>query len=96
VELFAIAVIAIGCAGAVVLWAYGVYCYIQMVRNRVPGTDPLQLAWSPAKLTLRGLDYRHRALRAYLWFAVVAVLLLLLSTAFARMLSSVPRDATLP
>jgi hypothetical protein len=95
VERFGIAVIAIGCAMAVVLWAYGVYCYVQMVRNRIPGTHPLQLAWSPAQLTPRGLDYRRRALRAYLWFAVVAVLLLLVSTAFARMLSSTPRSATL-
>ena len=94
-ERFGIAIIAIGCAAAVVLWAYGVYCYIQMVRHRVPGTHPLQLAWSPAELTPRGLDYRRRALRAYLWFAVVAVLLLLVSTVFARMLSSASRGATL-
>lgn len=95
-ERFGIAIIATGCAIAVVLWVYGVYCYVQMVRNRVPGTHPLQVTWSPVELTPRGLDYRRRALRAYLWFAVVAVLLLLLSTAFARMLSSVPRGATLP
>jgi hypothetical protein len=96
VEKLGIAVIAIGCAIAIALWVYGVYCYVQMVRNRVPGTSPLQVAWSSAQLTPRGLEFRRRALRAYLWFAVVAVLLLLVSAVFARLLPSTPRGATLP
>jgi hypothetical protein len=96
VESLGTAVIALGCAIAVGLWAYGVYCYLQMVRHRVPGTNPFQIAWSPDRLTPLGLEFRRRALRTYLWFAVVAVLLLLLSTVFARLLSSAPPSATLP
>jgi len=96
VEKIGIAVIAIGCAIAIALWAYGVYCYVQMVRHRVPGTNPLQMAWSSAQLTPRGLEFRRRALRSYLWFAVVAVLLLLVSTIFARVLSSAPAPAPAP
>jgi hypothetical protein len=96
VEKLAIALIAIGCAIAIVLWAYGVYCYVQMVRNRTPGAHPLQLVWSSDHLTQRGREFRHRALRTYLWFTVVAVLLLLVSSLFAHLLSSAPRGARLP
>lgn len=95
-ERLGLVIVAVGCALAIVLWGLGVYYYVQMVRHRVPGTRPMQLAWSRAQLTPRGLEFRRRALRAYLWFAIVAILLLVLSTLFARLLSSAPRGATLP
>jgi hypothetical protein len=96
VERLGIAVVAVGCAMAIVLWGLGVYYYVQMVRHRVPGTSPMQLAWSRAQLTPRGLEFRRRALRAYLWFAIVAILLLLVSALFAHLLPPAPRGATLP
>jgi hypothetical protein len=88
--------VALGWAVAIALWIYGVYCYGQMVRHRMPGTNPFQMAWASDQLTPRGREFRRRALRAYLWFAVVAVLLLLISTVFAHLLSSAPPGATLP
>lgn len=79
-EVLGIALVAAGCAAAIALWIYGVYCYVQMVRHRIPGTNPFQLAWLPDQLTVRGREFRRRALRTYLWFALVAVVLFLLTT----------------
>jgi hypothetical protein len=91
------ALVAIACAIAIVLWGYGVYCYVQMVRHRVRGTSPFQVAWPPGRLTQQGQEFRRRALRAYAWFAVLALVLLLLTTFFAsHLLSSAPGGATLP
>ena len=45
----------VGLALAIALWAYGVYCYVQMVRHRRPGVSPLELAWTPERLTPLGL-----------------------------------------
>jgi len=75
-----IALLAILFALAIVLWLYGVYCYIQMVRHRAEGTSPFQLAWPSQHLTERGREFRRRALRAYAAFGLVALLLLLLAT----------------
>jgi tellurite resistance protein TehA-like permease len=97
VERLGVALLAIACAIAIALWGYGVYCYVQMVRHRVRGASPFQMAWPPDRLTQRGLEFRRRALRAYAWFAVLALLLLLLTTLFtSHLLSPAPRGATLP
>jgi hypothetical protein len=92
VERVGIALLAVACASAIALWIYGVYCYVQMVRHRMPGTHPLQVAWLPDHLTDRGRAFRRRALRAYAWFAALALVLLLL----AGLLSTSPQGASLP
>jgi hypothetical protein len=73
-----LAAFSLGAAAAIVLWAYGVYCYIQMVRHRRPGVSAFEFAWPPERLTPLGLEYRRRALRSYAAFAVLALLLMLL------------------
>lgn len=78
-ERLGIALLALGCAWAIALWAYGVYCYIQMVRHRTRGAQPFQVAWPPEHLTPLGREFRRRALRAYAWFAVLAVVILVVS-----------------
>jgi hypothetical protein len=82
VERLEIALLAIVCATAIALWLYGVYCYVQMVRHRVPGVSPLQIAWPPAHLTAVGRQFRRRALRTYGLFAFLALVLLFLTTIF--------------
>jgi ABC-type branched-subunit amino acid transport system permease subunit len=82
VEKLGAALLAIACAIAVALWAYGVYCYVQMVRHRMPGTNPLQVGWPPEQLTEMGRKFRRRALRTYAWFAVVVLVLLVLTRLF--------------
>jgi hypothetical protein len=57
---------------AVAAWAYGVYCYVQMVRHRRPGVSGLTLMWPRERLTEAGAEYRRRALWSYA--AVVALL----------------------
>lgn len=88
------ALVALGLAVAIALWAYGVYCYVQMVRYRVPGANPLRIAWPPDQLTQRGREFRLRALRAYLWFAILGLVLLLLTSLLTS--SSTPPGARLP
>jgi hypothetical protein len=83
VEKLGFALVAICCAGAIGLWIYGVYCYIQMVRHRVPGAHPFQVAWLPDQLTPLGREFRRRALRSYALFAGLALVLLILTTLFA-------------
>jgi hypothetical protein len=63
---------------AVVAWAYGVYCYIQMVRHRRPGVPMFSVVWPAEYLTDRGREFRRRALWSYAAFAVLAFLLILL------------------
>jgi hypothetical protein len=62
---------------------YGIYCYVQMVRHRRPGVSPLELAWSPDRLTPQGLEYRRRALRSYAAFGILAILLMVLGSLLA-------------
>lgn len=82
---------------AIALWAYGVYCYVQMVRHRVPGASPFRMGWPADQLTERGREYRRRAFRTYALFALLALVLLLLTRLFAsHLLSSAPRGSTLP
>jgi hypothetical protein len=92
VETLGIALVALGCACAIGLWIYGVYCYVQMVRHRVRGASPFQVAWLPDELTDRGREFRRRALRAYAWFAALALVLLLLT----GLLSTASRGVTFP
>jgi hypothetical protein len=80
VDSLGIALVAVGCAIAIALWAYGVYCYVQMVRHRVPGTNPFQVAWFPDQLTQHGREFRRRALRTYAWLVLLGLLLFLLTT----------------
>jgi hypothetical protein len=82
VESLQIALLAIGCACAIVLWLYGVYCYVQMVRHRARGVTPFQIAWPDERLTERGREFRRRALRTYALFALLALVLLFLTTIF--------------
>jgi hypothetical protein len=62
----------------VAVWAYGVYCYVQMVRHRRPGVPALSMVWPAEYLTERGLEFRRRALWSYAAFGGLAVLLILL------------------
>jgi hypothetical protein len=78
-----LAAFSVGAAVAIALWAYGIYCYVQMVRHRRPGVSPLELAWSPDRLTPRGLEYRRRALRSYAAFGILAILLMVLGSLLA-------------
>lgn len=57
---------------AVAAWAYGVYCYAQMVRHRRPGVSGFSVMWPRERLTETGVEYRRRALWSYA--AVVALL----------------------
>ncbi len=63
---------------AVAAWAYGVYCYVQMVRHRQPGVPRLSMVWPTQKLTERGREFRRRALWSYLTFGMLALLLVIL------------------
>jgi hypothetical protein len=65
---------------AVAAWAYGVYCYIQMVRHRLPGVPSLSMLWPAERLTKQGLEFRRRALWSYAAFAVLALLLVILGS----------------
>lgn len=64
---------------AILTWAYGVYCYVQMVRHRQPGVPALSVIWPQQNLTQRGLAYRRRALQSYGVFLILAVVLILLA-----------------
>jgi hypothetical protein len=78
-----LAAFSLGAAVVIALWVYGIYCYIQMVRHRRPGVSPLELAWTPDRLTPRGLEYRRRALWSYAAFGILAVLLVVLGSLLA-------------
>lgn len=60
-------------------WAYGIYCYIQMVRHRRPGVPASSLLWPPQFLTERGQKFRRRALWSYGIFAALALTLITLN-----------------
>jgi hypothetical protein len=74
-----LAAAAVVLALAVLSWAYGVYCYVQMVRHRQPDVPALSVVWPAQRLTRRGLDYRRRALLSYGVFVVLALLLIVLA-----------------
>ena len=82
-NLLGLAAFAFGAAVATALWVHGVYCYVQMVRHRRPGVSPLEIAWSPDRLTPLGLEYRRRALRSYAAFGILAVLLMVVGSLLA-------------
>lgn len=58
-------------------WAHGLYCYVQMVRHRLPGVPAFSMLWPSQYLDERGRAYRRRALRSYLAFGFLALLLIL-------------------
>ena len=81
--MFGLAAFSLGVAVAIVLWLYGVYCYIQMVRHRRPGVSPFELAWPPDRLTPLGSEYRRRAIRSYAAFGILAVVLMVAGSLLA-------------
>ena len=78
-ETFWTAVVAALLALMIASWAHGIYCYVQMVRHRRPGIPALSMFWPTEFLTQAGITYRRRALRSYVAFAVLALLLVLVN-----------------
>jgi hypothetical protein len=78
-ERFWLALIAVALALMVVVWVYGVYCYVQMVRHRRPGIPVSSMLWPAEYLTERGREFRRRALHSYAAFGMLALLLVLLN-----------------
>jgi hypothetical protein len=78
-DRFWLALVALVLALMLLVWAYGIYCYIQMVRYRRPGVSAMSMMWPTEYLTERGREFRRRALRSYLAFALLALLLVLLN-----------------
>lgn len=78
-ERFWLAVVALVLALLITAWVYGLYCYVQMVRHRLPGIPIFSLLWPREYLTERGREFRRRALRSYAAFGGLALLLVLLS-----------------
>ncbi len=76
---FRFAAASVALAFAVVLWAYGAYCYIQMVRHRRPGVSGYTVFWPGDRLTERGRTYKGRALRIYGLVAVLLVVVYVLT-----------------
>jgi hypothetical protein len=78
-ERFWVASLAVLLALMGAAWAYGVYCYVQMVRHRRPGVPASSMLWPAQYLDERGRDFRRRALRSYAAFAILALLLIVLN-----------------
>jgi hypothetical protein len=78
-ETFWTAVVAVLLALMITTWAHGIYCYVQMVRHRRPGIAAFSMLWPAGFLTERGLAYRRRAIRSYVAFAILAILLVLVN-----------------
>lgn len=74
-----LALVALVLALMLAAWGYGIYCYIHMVRHRLPGVPALSMLWPAEYLDERGRDFRRRALRSYAAFAILAILLILLT-----------------
>jgi hypothetical protein len=73
------AIVAVLLALMCAAWAYGVYCYMQMVRHRRPGVPVFSMLWPAEYLNERGRQFRSRALRSYGAFALLALLLILVN-----------------
>ena len=78
-ERFWLALVALVLALMTAAWAYGTYCYVQMVRHRRPGVPMLAMLWPAESLTERGREFRRRVLRSYGAFALLAIALLILN-----------------
>jgi hypothetical protein len=78
-EQFWLALVAIVLALMTAAWAYGTYCYVQMVRHRRPGIPMLAMLWPAESLTERGREFRKGVLRSYAAFGVLALVLLILN-----------------
>lgn len=78
-EQFWTALVAVLLALMTAAWAYGVYCYVQMVRHRLPGIPVSSMLWPAEYLSERGRAYRRRALQSYAAFGLLALLLLLVN-----------------
>jgi hypothetical protein len=78
-EQFWLAAIALVLALMLAVWVYGIYCYVQMVRHRRQGIPAFSMLWPADYLSERGREFRKRALRSYVTFAFLALLLVLLN-----------------
>jgi formate hydrogenlyase subunit 4 len=78
-DRFWMAVVAVLLALMIATWVHGIYCYVQMVRHRRPGIPAFSMLWPAEYLTERGMSYRRRALRSYVAFAVLALILVLVN-----------------
>jgi hypothetical protein len=76
-EEFGLALVSLIMAVGIAAWIYGIYCYVQMVRNRRPGVPLFSMMWPVQFLTERGRRFRRRALLSYGVFAILALLLML-------------------
>ena len=83
-ETFWTAIVAVLLALMIVTWINGIYCYIQMVRHRRGGIRALSMFWPTEFLTPQGIAYRRRALRSYVAFALLAVLLVIVNRFLPR------------
>jgi hypothetical protein len=73
------AVVAVVLALMIAAWAYGTYCYVQMVRHRLPGVPASSMFWPAVALTEPGRQFRTRALRSYGAFGLLALLMIVLN-----------------
>jgi hypothetical protein len=78
-ERFWLAGLAVLLALMCAAWGYGLYCYVQMVRHRLPGVPAFSMLWPAQYLDQRGREFRRRALLSYATFALLALLLILLN-----------------
>jgi predicted DNA repair protein MutK len=78
-ETFWTAVVAVLLALLITAWVYGIFCYVQMVRHRRSGVPAFSMLWPAEFLTEKGLQYRRRALRSYVAFGILALLLVLVN-----------------
>jgi hypothetical protein len=78
-ERFWLAGVAVLLALMCAAWGYGLYCYVQMVRHRLPGVPAFSMLWPAQYLDQRGREFRRRALRSYAAFALLALLLVLIN-----------------
>jgi formate hydrogenlyase subunit 4 len=73
------AIVALVLALMIAAWAYGTYCYVQMVRHRRPGVPASSMFWPTEALSERGRAFRTRVLRSYAAFAVLALVMIVLN-----------------
>ena len=78
-QQFWVGVVAVLLASMCAAWVYGLYCYVQMVRHRLPGVPALSMLWPAQYLDEKGREFRRRALLSYAAFGILALLLILIN-----------------
>ena len=78
-ESFLLGAVAVVLALMCTAWVYGLYCYVQMVRHRLPGVPAFSMLWPAQYLDERGREFRRRALLSYGAFGILALILILLN-----------------